>query len=608
MPETQEYSPELNRKRTAVTTFLTTLMTSAKTSLLYKAGHTMGVQISERMVGVLKQALGTEQNLPLEVKAKTVVLEESELTPTAEITLFASALHTLGIGGVLFTNRVTPEGMAEFFRILMSRPDEQKTLTDLQKAVQTTRIDGLQLNFILSFVSTGETEVKPQKPGNLSEEQILAFCRGATLPDFMALLLRQNEELIGKEAEAVTALLDRALYREVPIEKFEAEMPWSLYDPRIRGHWDALRAAAAWRPKSRGAPRADQPRAPRQRWAVAPLLSWAGLYEAKELERLHDRHAHETKESLMLALHKTHAILDHPVGPSQPKYALQAYVRLLAELGRIGRVEVLLQEFDRWTAMREDVGMAPLFQGFQESLREKVVKPVFAEPFVAQLATIPVSDAETLERLSSFAVFMGEGFVPLMLEQLRNVQDKDHRAKLCALLTQVGKAVGVKPLVEALADPDWFLVVNVIGILNDIAEPANAPAVVPCLKNGHPKVRESAVRFLGKFGCPEGAEGLAEFIGTTSHFEETGKAVIALSLLNVPGIGEMLLKAYARTPDYDTKVSVVRGLGRQGSAKAVALLKETARRSWYEILTGLNKELRKASKEALETLKKEGHA
>jgi HEAT repeat protein len=271
-------------------------------------------------------------------------------------------------------------------------------------------------------------------------------------------------------------------------------------------------------------------------------------------------------------------------------------------------VEVLLQEFDRWKAMPEDLTMAPLFADFQKSLREKVVKPIFAEPFVAQLATIAVSDADTLDRLAAFAVFMGEDFVPLLLEQMRNVQDKDHRARLCALLTQVGKSVGVKPLVEALADPDWFLVVNVVGILNDVADPANATAVAPCLKNGHPKVREAAVKFLGKFGCVEGASALADFIGTTTHAEETGKAVIAISLLSLPGIDEMLLKAYAQAQDYQTKVSVVRGLGRQGSAKVVAFLKETARRSWYEILSGLNKELRKAAKEALESVKKEGHA
>ena len=99
--------------------------------------------------------------------------------------MFGSTLHTLGIGQILFTNRVAKEGIYEFLKILTIKPDEQNSLTSIQQAIQKTRIDGMQLSFVLSFVATGETEESSQSPGQLTEEQITAFINAETMPDFL---------------------------------------------------------------------------------------------------------------------------------------------------------------------------------------------------------------------------------------------------------------------------------------------------------------------------------------------------------------------------------------------------------------------------------------
>ncbi|MFA6317768.1 MAG: hypothetical protein WC943_10150 [Elusimicrobiota bacterium] len=603
MPEAAEYNAEFNRRKTAVQAFLTSLMASAKTSILYKPGHVMSLQIADRMLGMLQKTLGGEQTLTLEVKAKTVVIEEIALPETPEVAAFASSLHTLGVGGVLFTNRMTQESMCDFFRALMVKVDEKHTLSDLQKALQNTRIEGMTLSFILSFVSTGETEAKEQKPGDLSEDQIAAFLKAPTLADFLTFLLHQNEDLRGKEAEAVTGHIDRLLYKELSVQRFEEAMPWALYDPRIRQRWDWFRRTAAWKPKTRGR-RAEKASA--AAWSRPILASWAAAVDDAELERISDHRVHEHRESMVWALEETHRILDRPVGPSQPKFALAAYLRLLREFARDGRVDILLAEFDRWTAMEKAPAFAKLYAGFRQGVRDKVVTPVFAELFVQHLGSVPMASAEVLRKVADFCLFLGEDLVPMLLEELRRLSDKDLRQRFCVLLAAVGRGPGFDHILKALSDDDWFLVVNVIGIVTEIGRPEAVKHVAPVLMHPHAKAREAAMKFITKFGGADAADGLAHFIAASPHREETPKAVIALSLLRAAGIDKRLLEAYPKVPDYATKVSLITALGRFPGPEAIRFLKETARRTWYEVFTGLNKELRQAAKGALEQMRQEG--
>lgn len=589
------YSPELNAKKTAASAFLGTLVTSAKTALLYKPGHPSIAAIATRTIQVLQRSLGQETTLTLDIKAKTVALEESELAETPEIVAFAAALHTLGIGQILFTNRIAPEGMVELFKILAAKPDDKNSLTHLQKAVQQVRIDGLQMVFILNFIVTGEQEQVEQKPGQLTEEQVLAFIRARTLSDFLALLLRQNEELHGKEAEAVTILLDDALHRDIPLEKLEAELPWSLYDPRIKARYDEHRAAAAWAPKA--------PRARRAPWSGPGIVSWAGFFENADLKRMEEHHAHDKVFALKVALPEAKRLLDAANADSPRKYAGYAYARLIGELARDGGIGVMILELPRWKALVEG---SAIERALALMLKDKVCCMPAAERLIESLgsAALDPSDPQTIE----FCVFAGEEFLPMLLDCLRGVQDKEQRARLCVLLGRLAQRLGDKAIVAGLRDEDWFLVVNCVGILSELGLSARVAEVAPLLKHGHRKVREGAVKFLGKFGGSAAVDALAEFAAAGKHPEEVGKAVITLSLLSDAAVGAKLIEAYGKTQSYQTKVALVRALSRFPGADSVRLLTSVARRNWYEVLSGLNKELRQAARESLEQYRKEGKA
>lgn len=592
------------QKHAAVEVLIGSLATSAKTTSLYKAGHPIILQLAERVTQVLLKTLGQETTLVLDIKAKTITVDEVELTDSPDMTAFAVALHTLGIGQLLFTNRVTKEGMVEFLKVLVAKPDEKTTLTDLQKSVQETRIDGLQMTFILNFVVTGEQEEKNEMPGQLSEEQVQSFTLAKTLPDFLTLLFKQNEKLQGKEAEEVTELLDSCRNRETTLEEFEAAMPWSCYDPRIRTRLEEFAACVRRPPRWKGRPRTAAKGRPR--WDHAALVSWAAVLRKPDRESLGDHQTHEKNAAMLWSLAKAQAMLENPEGERQPKYVVEVYGRLLMELGRDGQISALMKEQERWTHMLADPRLAAVQPLLRKLIQEKIASPAVAERIVAHLAELE-KDSPAFAKVAEFLAFLGEGVIPLLLGEMQKVQDKSHRAKLCALLAALGRRFGTKALVAALGDEDWFIVANLATVLADVGGPENLDALVPLLKHSHHKVRETVARTLAKTGGEIAVKGLIEYI-TVGAPEETTKIVIAISLLTHPGLDVLLIGAFAATPHDEMKVAIATALGRLPTNASLIFLKATARRTWYEIITGLNKELKTAARESLETLKKEGRA
>lgn len=601
-----EYSPDVNRRKTEVGAFLASLMTSARSASLYKPGHPMIAQVAERLRLLLVKTLGQQPSLVLDVKAKSVLVDEAELPETPETTGFAVALHTLGVGQVALTERVTSQGLVEFFGILTAKPDDAASLTDLQKAVQNVRIDGLQMVFILDFVVTGEQEEKNRPPGALTAEQVEAFCRARTLPDLLWLLLKQNEELTGKEAEAVTQLLDGAAYRDLPLERVAAELPWSLYDPRIRARFDELRGQLAWAPKREWREGRALAVRPRARWNAAGLRSWCTLVEEAELSALKSQPVAEKRAALLDALARLRALLDAPEWERHRKFVVFAYLRALAELARDGDVQTVLAELPRWKAVSAK-GSPALSQLLRDGVRAKVMGPATAERFAGALLKAPKDGAEAAG-LAELALYFGNGFVPLLLEQLRGLQDKEDRQRLCELLVALGRSLGDKELAAALADEDWLLVTHVVAVLSELDARGRVADVAALMRRGHKRIRDSATKFLVKYGGSEAVTAIGDFLAVAEDEDEVTRTVIAFSRLADPGVDAKLIEAYRKSPLYETRVAVCRALSRFPSAASIALLKEAATRTWYEIVSGLNRELHGAARESLELLRKEGRA
>jgi hypothetical protein len=591
--ESAEIGVNANRRKTAVGAFVSALLTGARTAMLYKPGHQSIMAVAERVRELLSRTLAGETTLTLGLKAKSVTLDDLELDETAETVGFASSLHTLGIGQVLFTDRLSAEGMRDFFGVLTAKPEDGKTLSDLQKEVQLVRIDGLQMVFILSFVVTGEDDKAEQDPGQFTDQQLQALIGARTLGDFTALWLAQTTPLRGKQAEAVAELLDGLLYREISLEKFAEALPWTIYDPRLQQRWEQLREPAQWGPK--GA-------APHKRWSAGAASSWASTRTDYDFVALRSHETLEKPEAMRRCLEQAQALLDHAPTPSHRKYAALAYARLIGEFGRDGGFAVLLAERPRWPAACDNRADPDWI--LREQLKEELTVARVAEGW-ADLAS---RDESVRESLVAFAEYLGEPLMPLLVERLREAADKDARLRLCSALAAACRRLGDAAVVAAVGDPDWFLASHAVAILHELGDPNRAKEVAPVLKHSHRKAREAAMRFLAKVGGEAAVSALAAFSVAGAYPEEIDKAVIVLSLVPHPAVRAKLIDGYHRTTSYQSRVAIARALSRFPGPDTVNTLKEAARRTWYEILSGAKNELHEAAKHSLEALKKEGAA
>ncbi|MFH1726415.1 MAG: HEAT repeat domain-containing protein [Elusimicrobiota bacterium] len=595
MPEITGDKAELKRRQDAVGVFVGSLVKGSRTISLYHAGHSVIPQVVGRVNQLLRAAIGEEPNLMLEVKAKSVLFEEGPLNETPEVVSLAASLHTLGIGQVLFTNRLTDEGMTQFMGILVWKPDEKRTLTDLQKAIQELRIDGMQLVSIMSFVVTGEQDEAQQEPGKLSEEQITAFTSAKTLPDFLHLLAKQNEPLTSKDAESISTLLDQVLYHDISLEQFLGSMPWSFYDPRIRACWDRFQRDLGGRKK----------------WDRHALASQLTTFDANDLAALQERQSHEAKAAFRYALSEVHAILAKPAGDKQPKFALYAYARLLADLGRTGNLPPLLKEYEMWHRLASDPKWGSYLAILKTYVQDKVPTPALAQSMAAHLGAVEPG-SEALQELHDFVLTVGRKIVPLLLDEIRRAADKQLRKKLSSLLAAVSRPFGPKALIDALGDEDYFLVVEVIGILDEMHYGEIVKHVAPLLRHQHPKVRGAAVRAAGRAGGPDAVEALASFIASGRYPEEAKLAVTALSLIGEPDVDARLIDSYHQNQEHQIRLAVVTALGRLPSALTRDFLEGVARRTWREWLNvwrewipGAKKSLRLAALASLNQIEEE---
>ncbi|OGS53037.1 MAG: hypothetical protein A3J79_00180 [Elusimicrobia bacterium RIFOXYB2_FULL_62_6] len=474
--------------------------------------------------------------------------------------------------------------------MLMLKPDENRSLSVIQKDLQKLKIPGLQMAFVTSLLDTGDTDVAEQPPGQLSEEQVLAFTRAETPQDFLLLLFRQNEPLIGKAAESVTIALDDVLNRETSLEQFQASMLWASYDPRIRACWDSFMERQKWEVK-------DRKKGPLKHWDGKTVVSQAGLFRDADLETLKVRATTEKPEALRLALETIHAVLQRSAGQVLGKLALLAYGRVLAELGEDGDIKSLFSEFKFWQEPK------PLSETVLKIMQEKVISPVLATNIIAYL-NAQEENTPGFKDIENFMAALGPKSIPFYLEELKMLADVRNRRKLCLILTSVCKRLlNVQPLIPALSDPDWFLVRNVVMILGDVNYPGTVRMIAPSLNHDHQRVREETIRSLGKLGNEQAAAELAAFVAACGKPEETFQAIPALSFLPLPGIDEKLIQAHNGIEDYDTRIAIITALSRVVTPVSLEFLKALAKKSFMELITGRNKVLRNTARESFEKVK-----
>jgi len=595
--EAARTDPITRRRREAVETFLASMVKGSRTIILYAHGHALIPQVVERIRGLLLTAVGEEPNIQLDVKAKQILFEEEPLTEVPEVVSFAMSLHNLGIGNAVLTSRVSADGLEQFMRLLTWKADDKRTLSDLQKAAQDVRIDGLQLISIMSFVVTGEQEESVARPGQLSEEELQALEAAATVPDFLHILLRRNEVLTSRESEQLSAVFDQALAGDLAWEDFEVQMPWALYDPRVRARWDFFRSALASRTK----------------WTRDLLVSAMALADKADRAALADHHTHDGHTSADHALKAVHALLDKPVGERQPRFALQAYRRLLEDMARAGRLEGILAEYRKWKERGEDPHWGAYLAALHADLERILPTAPVAEALVRRLGE-KGGDAGVADELRAFATSLGPEVMPLLVDEMRRLTDKTAQKGLASLLAQLSRVLGVGAVAEALKDEDYYVVIQALTILEEVGGPELPARTVPLLRHGHAKVRALSIRMLGKAGGAKGAQALAAAVSSGEHPDEARLAAQTLSLIMNVEADKLLLAAYRANENYETRVAVAVALSRCPTAEVEAFLVSITKQSFKEWVkgmvgrfTGAPKDLREAALHSLEEVRKELH-
>ncbi|MFH2203972.1 MAG: HEAT repeat domain-containing protein [Elusimicrobiota bacterium] len=580
-------APIDRNKLKAVNAFLESFVKGAKTIALYKEGHEMIGQIVSRVNNLLRTALGREPNLTIRVKSKNIYFEEATIEETEEMISFAATMHVLGIGQVMFSGKLQDEGMMKFMRILTERPDVKRSLIDMQKEIQQTRIDGLQLVSIMSFVETDDS-VEQMTPGHLTEEEVQDVVAAATLPDFLFLLFHQNEPLTGKQADKLTVLFDEVMDRSISLDDFAGRMPWDLYDPRVRQRWDQLLQDIAGRTK----------------WTRAALCSDLSVMTAADKAFKENEKPLEAAAAFGYALAYVHTVLAKPAGDKQPKYALFAYTRLLGSMALRGELQGLLKEVEIWRSMAADAKWAAYLAALRKEVQAQIPQAALAKNLVAALKEVE-PESPGFQTLNDFVLTIGHGIVPLLLADLKEVGDKAHRQKVCALLAAVCRRLGPDDLFAALGDEDYFQVVLVVGILNEINMPGSAEKVAPLLQHSHAKVRQAVFQALRRFGGDASVSGMANFIVTHNDENEVKLAVTSLSLINHPKVGQKLVEAYMANENTAVRVALVTALGRFGTTDTLNFLQSLDHWGWLDWATGKNKELRIAVRASILQVKKE---
>jgi len=577
----------VDKKRLAVIeNFVEAFIKGAKTMALYEKGHEMIMQIVGRVNNLLKSALGHEPNLTVNVKSKNILYEGNPLEETEEMIGFASSLHVLGIGQIMFGDKLADEGMLKFMKMVTERPDLKRTLVDMQQGVHTTRIDGLQLVSIVSAIETVE-EVEEQTPGQLTPEQVEVFSVAKTLPDFLFMLFYQNEPLTGKKADNLTILFDEVMDHSIPLSEFQSNMPWDLYDPKILQAWSRLVKEIEGRKK----------------WTRDLLLSDLSVQTEEDHAFREAQKSLEAETAFKFSLAEVHLILEKPAGDKQPKYAMFAYMRLLEDLGRRGDLAGMLKEVDTWRTMANDKKWAAYLAALRKDVQERVPTRAMAASLVRAVETPP--EAPMLQEYLDFILTVGHTFIPMLLEETREIKEREHRQTLSSILVSVCRRLGPEDLFDALEDEDYFQLLLVVGILTELNMPGSGEKVVPLLKNKNAKVRRAVLQSLRKFGGAASVDGMADFIVTHEDEDEAKLAVTSLSLVNHDSVGKKLVEIYLRKEAYNIRVALVTALGRFGSQDTLNFLESLDHWGWLEFLTGKNKGLRDAVRSSIEQVKKD---
>ncbi len=239
------------------------------------------------------------------------------------------------------------------------------------------------------------------------------------------------------------------------------------------------------------------------------------------------------------------------------------------ELGLHDLVQFVSKKFGRHL-MRKEVAFLE-----RKNVIIKTITAVKDTNYLAELMSL-LWDQGTFGEAREALISMAEEAVPLLIESLKDTEDRSVRMKIIDVLVRIGDRA-VEELKKLLSSPEWFIRRNGVFILGEMKTPSAVNAVGQLVNDNDERVLTEVVICLGKIGGKEAKEYLREALESKYR----GVVIEAMKLLEkddvkhkLADIGRLLKSRKGRPEEEEQKnrCEIIGILGKVGDDSVVETL------------------------------------
>jgi hypothetical protein len=215
---------------------------------------------------------------------------------------------------------------------------------------------------------------------------------------------------------------------------------------------------------------------------------------------------------------------------------------------------------------------------------EKVLANQTQSSFMAEvLDSFECWESDIHPKIANYIATVGEPYSDLVIEQLGLAPTWEKRKHWMDILVLIGGDAQTK-IMKALDDERWYLVRNLLSVLDKQLAPKSIKRVQQLCSHPHPKVRMESTRIL--FSCnPATANRLLLTELQTTEFDSRLAAIEIAGISQDQRVLELLHKILAKDPGNEqqlqTQLETVRTLTRIGNRESLPILNRVIRKQRF---------------------------
>lgn len=277
------------------------------------------------------------------------------------------------------------------------------------------------------------------------------------------------------------------------------------------------------------------------------------------------------EEAASLAIRKGHF--------EEARFVLRALRKKYTSEGSIGEYQIAEKALKKLSSTREVSGI------------------------IDTIADFSLESQEYEEVISYLALLDRETVVRSLIELLSREEQMSRRKLLVNLLVRLGK-YQVETLGSYVEDPRWYLARNVVKVLGQLGQPEKTfPYIAKALEHHDNRVKVNAIKVLSDFKTAEACKLITQMLLSNDlKVKETAARYLAkFGERGVSPLLEYLEKSSWFSNDYSVKLTAIESLGIIGSPQAKPLLEKakTLKSFWQSAKAN---QLRQQAHEALKQI------